>query len=81
MRFEERARNFWACVSICFNQAIHWGAAPYPLTLSETCYLRQYKKRYSIGMWIIDTTFELFGEYRHCRNAWCKGMEQRRMYT
>ena len=81
MRFSDRARNYWACVSILFNQTLHFGGAPYPLTLSETCYMRQDVLRYAVGMRMIDTLFELFGEYHHCRNAYRKGLQQRRYYS
>ena len=81
MTFKERARNFWGCVSICFNQAIHWGGAPYPLTLSETCYIRQCDKRYRFGVVVIDGLFSLFGEHDHCRKSWIKGAQARRYYA
>ena len=81
MTFGQRARNFWACVSITFNQAVHFGAAPYPLSFSETCYIRQYMLRYSIGMKVVDFLFRLFGEHDHCRNAYLSGIEARRYYT
>jgi len=81
MTFAQRARNFWACVSITFNQAVHFGAAPYPLSFSETCYIRQYAVQYRIGMKVVDAIFRLFGEHQHCRNAYINGMEARRFYT
>ena len=81
MRFTDRARNYWACVSILFNQTLHFGGAPYPLTLSETCYARQGMLRYDVGMLLIDSFFELFGEYNHCRNAYIKGLEARRLQS
>ncbi len=81
MNFTARARNFWACVSITFNQAVHFGNAPYPLSFSETCYLRQDKRRYSIGMKVVDGIFKLFGEFEHCKNSYINGMVERRRYT
>ena len=81
MTFSERARSFWGCVSICFNQAVHFGAAPYPLSFSETCYMRQYKKRYRYALVVVDSIFFFFGEDDHCKQAWIKGMAARRLYV
>ena len=81
MTFGQRARNFWACVSITFNQAVHFGAAPYPLSFSETCYMRQDQRRYRVGKEVVDFIFRLFGEHDHCRNSWNKGIEARRYYS
>jgi len=81
MNFARRARNFWSCVSIVFNQAIHLGNAPYPLSFSETCYIRQDRKRYRIGLLLVDTIFDLFGEHDHCKRSWVVGIEARRRYT
>ena len=78
---KQRLRNFWACVSITFNQVIHLGNAPYPLSLSETCYIRQYAVQYRIGLKVIDFLFGLFGELEHCKQSYLKGMEARRYYT
>ena len=81
MTFGQRARNFWACVSITFNQAVHFGAAPYPLSFSETCYIRQDQRRYRIGRYTVDAIFSLFGEDQHCMKAWIRGIEARRYYS
>ena len=66
MNFTYRLRAWAATVSIVFNQSIHLGNAPYPYTLSETCFIRRHIKRYAIGRAIIDYIFEKFGEYDHC---------------
>lgn len=73
MRFSYRARAYWACVSILFNQTLHFGGAPYPYTLSETCYLRRHRLRYRIGRAIIDSIFSLFGEDDHCELSYYTG--------
>lgn len=77
MTFGERARNYWACVSILFNQTLHLGGAPYPYTLSETCYLRRHRLQYRIGQVIIDSLFLLFGEYDHCEMSYEVGRSYR----
>lgn len=77
MRFKERARNYWACVSILFNQTLHLGGAPYPYTLSETCWLRRDRLQYAVGRAIIDSLFELFGEYDHCEMSYYVGRSYR----
>jgi hypothetical protein len=66
MSFWYRARAWWACLSILFNQTVHFGNAPYPYTFSETCYLRRHLLRYAICRAIIDSVFKLFGEKDHC---------------
>ena len=73
MSFTYRARAYWACVSILFNQTLHLGGAPYPYTLSETCYLRRHRLRYRIGQVIIDSVFSLFGEHDHCQLSYETG--------
>jgi hypothetical protein len=73
MSFWYRARAFWACVSILFNQIVHFGGAPYPYTFSETCYLRRHMLRYAIPRAIIDFVFSLFGEADHCRLSYETG--------
>lgn len=73
MSFAYRARAYWACVSILFNQTLHFGGAPYPYTLSETCYLRRHRLRYRIGRAIIDYVFSLFGEDDHCELSYLTG--------
>ena len=81
MTFAQRARNYWACVSILFNQTIHFGAAPYPLTFSETCYLRCGQWQYACGMFVVDSLFALFGEYDHCKKAYIQGQQDRGFYS
>jgi len=66
MNFGYRLRAWAATVSIMFNQTLHLGNAPYPYTLSETCYIRRSIGRYAVGRAIIDCIFEKFGEYDHC---------------
>lgn len=73
MSFAYRARAYWACVSILFNQTLHFGGAPYPYTLSETCYIRRHRLRYRIGRAIIDSVFSLFGEDDHCELSYYVG--------
>lgn len=73
MSFHYRARAYWACVSILFNQTLHFGGAPYPYTLSETCWLRRHRLRYAIGRAIIDSVFRLFGEDDHCEMSYMVG--------
>ena len=73
MSFAYRARAYWACVSILFNQTLHFGGAPYPYTLSETCWLRRHRLRYAIGRAIIDSIFSLFGEDDHCELSYMVG--------
>lgn len=77
MSFAYRARAYWACVSILFNQTLHFGGAPYPYTLSETCYLRRHRLRYAIGRAIIDSVFRLFGEPDHCELSYMVGQSFR----
>ncbi len=81
MNFSARARNFWACVSITFNQAIHFGNAPYPLSFSETCFLRSKQRRYKIGMAIVDFLFSLAGETEHCERSYINGCKERARYV
>lgn len=73
MSFTYRVRAYWACVSILFNQTLHFGGAPYPYTLSETCYLRRNRLRYAVGRAIIDSVFSLFGEDNHCELSYNTG--------
>ena len=73
MSFTYRARAWWACLSILFNQTVHFGGAPYPYTFSETCYLRQHMLRYYIPRVIIDFVFALFGEAGHCQLSYETG--------
>lgn len=77
MTFGQRARNYWACVSILFNQTLHFGGAPYPYTLSETCYIRRDRLRYRVGQVIIDSVFILFGESDHCEMSYRMGQHYR----
>ena len=70
--FGARARNYWACVSQLLNQTLHFGGAPYPLTLSEMCY-RETGWQYKLGERIINGAFALFGERDHCALAWRNG--------
>ena len=72
-----RIRTWWACVSILFNQTIHLGNAPYPYSLSETCWIRRHRLRYAIGRAIIDTIFRVFGEADHCELAFYTGRAYR----
>lgn len=81
MNFAKRARNFWSCVSICFNQMVHFGNAPYPLSFSETCYMRRAQKRYRLSMRLVDSIFWWFGEPEHCKQAYIKGRVARRKYV
>lgn len=80
MSLASRARNYWACVSILFNQAVHFGGAPYPLSFSETCYIRRNQRRYAFGMRVVDSIFALFGELDHCEKAWYSGCSERARY-
>lgn len=73
MSWRYRIRAYWACVSILFNQTLHLGAAPYPYTLSETCYMRRHRLRYAIGRAIIDSVFRFFGEHNHCELSYYVG--------
>jgi hypothetical protein len=75
--FAYRARAYGACVSILFNQTLHLGGAPYPYTLSETCWLRRHRLRYSVGRAIIDNVFRLFGEADHCELSYMVGQSFR----
>lgn len=77
MPFNERARNYWACVSILFNQTVHLGGAPYPYTFSETCWLRRGRLQYDVARATIDAFFELFGEYNHCEMSYMIGRSYR----
>ena len=65
-------------MSIMFNQTLHLGNAPYPYTLSETCYIRRNIRRYAIGRALIDAIFEWFGEYDHCELSYRVGNEFRK---
>jgi len=73
MSWTYRVRAYWACVSILFNQTLHLGGAPYPYTLSETCYMRRHRLRYAVGRAIIDTVFRVFGEHDHCELSYYTG--------
>ena len=64
-------------MSILFNQTLHFGGAPYPYTFSETCWLRQGRLHYDVARGIIDTFFELFGEYNHCEMSYYIGRAYR----
>lgn len=77
MNFRYRARAYWACVSILFNQTLHLGNAPYPYTLSETCWMRRHRLRYAMGRAIIDSVFSLFGEHDHCELSYMVGQSFR----
>jgi hypothetical protein len=77
MTFGYRVRAWWACVSILFNQTLHLGGAPYPYTLSETCWLRRHRLRYAVGRAIIDSVFRLFGEKDHCELSYMVGQSFR----
>lgn len=77
MTLKYKVRVYWACVSILFNQTLHFGGAPYPYTLSETCYLRRHRLRYRIGQVIIDSVFSLFNEYDHCELSYYTGQSFR----
>jgi hypothetical protein len=72
-----RLRAWSACVSILFNQTLHVGNAPYPYTLSETCWLRRHRLRYAIGRAIIDSVFSLIGEEGHCELSYYVGQSFR----
>jgi len=73
MSLTYRLRAWFACLSILFNQTIHLGNAPYPYTLSETCYLRRHLLRYRVARAIIDSVFRLFGERDHCELSYYVG--------
>lgn len=77
MNFSYRIRALAATVSILFNQSIHLGNAPYPYTLSETCWIRRYRRRYAVGRRIIDSIFEFFGEADHCELSYYVGQSFR----
>ena len=77
MSFKYRVRAYWACVSILFNQTLHLGGAPYPYTLSETCWIRRHRLQYRIGRAIIDSVFKFFGEYDHCELSYYVGQSFR----
>lgn len=77
MNFKYRSRAYWACVSILFNQTLHFGNAPYPYTLSETCWLRRHRLRYAVGRAIIDSVFSFFGEDDHCELSYMVGQSFR----
>lgn len=74
---KRRVRTWWACVSILFNQTIHLGNAPYPYSLSETCWLRRHRLRYAVGRAIIDSVFSVLGEDDHCELAYYTGRAYR----
>ena len=78
MNFTYRLRAWAATVSILFNQTLHLGNAPYPYTLSETCFIRRHIRRYAIGRALIDAVFEWFGEYDHCELSYTVGNEFRK---
>jgi len=78
MNFRYRLRAWAATVSIMFNQTLPLGNAPYPYTLSETCYIRRNIRRYAIGRALIDAIFEWFGEYDHCELSYRVGDEFRK---
>lgn len=78
MNFSYRLRAWAATVSIMFNQTLHLGNAPYPYTLSETCWIRRYRRRYAIGRAIIDGIFELVGEADHCEMSYYVGSSFRK---
>lgn len=73
MTFAYRARAYWACVSILFNQTVHFGGAPYPYTFSETCYIRRNRWQYRLGQVVVDSIFRLFGERDHCEMSYLVG--------
>ena len=77
MNFSYRLRAWAATVSIMFNQTLHLGNAPYPYTLSETCWIRRYRRRYAVGRCIIDGIFEFFGEADHCELSYYVGQSFR----
>lgn len=77
MSFGYRARVYWATVSALFNQTLHFGGAPYPYTLSETCWLRRHRLRYAIGRAIIDSVFSWLGEDNHCEMSYYTGKAYR----
>ena len=77
MNFGYRLRAWAATVSILFNQTLHLGNAPYPYTLSETCWIRRYRTRYAIGKAIIDSIFKLVGEDDHCELSYYVGQSFR----
>lgn len=72
-----RVRTWFAALSILLNQTVHLGNAPYPYSLSETCYLRRHRLRYAIGRAIIDSVFRLFGEPDHCELSYMVGQSFR----
>ena len=66
-------------MSIMFNQTLHLGNAPYPYTLSETCWIRRHRnRRYAVGRAIIDGIFELVGEADHCEMSYYVGSSFRK---
>lgn len=71
--FAARTRNYWAVVSQLFNQTVHFGGAPYPLTFSEMCHLNSDRLQYRIGRAIVDGLFSLFGEHDHCAKSFRNG--------
>ncbi len=74
---KRRVRTWWACVSILFNQTLHLGNAPYPYSLSETCWIRRHRLRYAVGRAIIDYVFSALGEDDHCELAYYTGRAYR----
>lgn len=81
MTIRDRVRTYLAVWSMVFNQTVHLGGAPYPLTFSETCFIRDGQRRYRYARIAIDTFFRLLGERNHCANAFAAGVLARRALT
>jgi hypothetical protein len=78
MNFGYRLRAWAATVSIVFNQTLHLGNAPYPYTLSETCWIRRHITRYAVGRAIIDGIFKaMLREADHCELSYYVGQSFR----
>ena len=77
----KRVRTLFAAWSVLFNQVVHLGNAPYPLSFSETCFIRRNRWQYRLCLLAIDGIFSLFGELDHCEKAWYIGYSHRSRYA
>jgi len=78
VKLGHRLRAWLATISILVNQTLHLGNAPYPYTLSETCWVRRHRTRYAVGKALIDGFFKaMLREGDHCELSYYLGQSFR----